>query len=939
MKKLFGFSFILLLFICSSKIMLAQQILDDSNIYIFDNTSDGHTVGGGVGTFMNDPRYKEFPQTVTPPGTANIYGWWHNALASHYNGNSRRASYYGSGNNTGARAHFYCSLAETDHYIVYHHMLSANASTDAYVTFTRFGEGQPADSMRYNMQSNMMYYDIMPDGRLAENTRGSWYPLGIIHLFAADSSLTLEIGLDSVGSNTLRADAIALVRSTQSGPDLEFGNRRFTQVVLDPITQDTLLNYNFNKDRAPVQFPQTTFKWGSYTDKQIMLYNLGSAPLIVNGFQTFTTRYSVVTPSPITIPAGGKYPITIRFSPLGEETTVDTLLIFSNDALEPEAKINLIGTGINYNFVLNASLTGAEPHWNAPPPGAFFDMIGTSWLASTPSPWPFPIPGGNINSVVNTGSDPNISATYRFTLPDTISGNYFLEHAGPVFSPNAAQQVTVDVVTPFYANPNPALGDTQRVLGFNSRLSETARPFVRIGGNTIFQLNGGAQTSVRFRNPLQGGSELLRADLLRVRLVPIAPTISTSLDPARLLNFGSVSIYDSIRQIQFNFQRNFITGSNGETPLRVDSVWLKNGTHYSISNMPNFPLVLPAIDGQYNFLVTFLPDEIKLYNDTIFIKSNDLSDSLVVVRLSGQGVGTGIIVDDGDPSNYIFPPDIIDWTGTPDPQNMDKWYRVSGSGNNNNRLFSYIYFNPTTGLERVEWYPYFPFKPGSSTNEIDTFNVYAQTPINSSISTPRAKYVINHVGPNSPEIIYVNQNGTAYGGDVGASGRVFLGRYQFLRGGQDYHGGGTIFGSIEIHNDTAAVNAFYADSAQNTARVDSFVLRADAIIFQQAGITDIYAEPNLTPNEFSLSQNYPNPFNPTTQIRFSIPVDSRVELKIYDILGREVATLMNDDLRTGYYTIEWNGKNDYGVKVSSGVYIYRIVAGKFVQTKKMMMLK
>jgi len=355
--------------------------------------------------------------------------------------------------------------------------------------------------------------------------------------------------------------------------------------------------------------------------------------------------------------------------------------------------------------------------------------------------------------------------------------------------------------------------------------------------------------------------------------------------------------------------------------------------------MPNFPLVLPAIDGQYNFLVTFLPEEIKLYNDTLFIKSNDLSDSLVVVRLSGQGVGTGIIVDDSDPSNYIFPPDIIDWTGTPDPQNMDKWYRVSGSGNNNNRLFSYIYFNPTTDLEKVEWYPYFPFKPGSTTNEIDTFDVFAQTPINSSISTPRAKYVINHVGVNSPEIKYINQNGTAYGGDVPSSGRVFLGRYPFLRGGQDYHGGGTIFGSVEIHNDTAAVNAFYADYAQNTARVDSFVLRADAIIFDQAGINSIYAEPNLVPEEFSLSQNYPNPFNPTTQIKFSIPVDSRVELKIYDILGREVATLMNDDLRTGYYTIEWNGKNDYGVKVSSGVYIYRIVAGKFVQTKKMMMLK
>ena len=917
--------------------MNAQQILEDGNIVIVDNTSDGHNIGGGPGTFMNDPRYKEFPQTVIAPGTADIYGWWSNTSSAFYGGNSRRASYYGSGDNTGAHAHFYCTLQETDYYIVYHHMNSANASSDAYVTFQRFGEGLPADSFRYNMQNNMINYDIRETG-LVEAIRGSWYPLGIIQLFAADSSLTVDIGLDSLGSNTLRTDALTLVRSTQSGPDLEFGNRRFTQLVLDPATQDTLVNYDFKKDRVPIQFPQTTFKWGMYNEKELMLYNYGSAPLTVSGFQTGTSRFNVTTPTPIIIPVGGKYPISIRFSPLGEETTLDYLTIFSDDALEPEATIPLIGTGINYNFVLNASLDGSEPHWNAPPPGAFFDLIGASWLASTASAWQYPIVGGNNKSVVNTGSDVNISATYRFQIPDTIYGSYFIEHSGPFGSSNAAQQVTVDVVTPFYSNPNPALGDTQRVLGFNSRLSSQITPFVRIGGNTVFQLNGGGETSVRFTNPIQGGGELLRADLLRVRLVPIAPTISTNLDPSRLLNFGSVSIYDSIRQIQFNFQRNFIIGSNGETPLRIDSIWLKYGFQYSINNMPNLPLVLPAIDGQYNLLVTFLPDDISLYSDTLFIKSNDLSDSLIAIRISGQGVGTGMIVDDGDPSNYIFPSDIVDWTGTPDPLNMDKWYRVTGSGNNNNRLFTYIYFNPTTDLEKIEWYPYFPFKPGSSTNEIDSFDVYVQTPVGSSISSPQARYVINHAGPNSPEIKYINQNAIAYGGDVGASGRVFLGRYLFMRGGQDYHGGGTIFGSVELHNDTAAVNAFYADTV-NIARQDSFVLRADAIIFEQAGASDIYAEPNMTPTEYSLSQNYPNPFNPTTQIRFSIPTDGRVDLKIYDILGREVATLINDDIRSGYYTVEWNGKNDYGVKVSSGVYIYRIVSGKFVQTKKMMMLK
>ncbi|MHC1736774.1 MAG: T9SS type A sorting domain-containing protein [Ignavibacteriaceae bacterium] len=921
---------LILLFLFFSPLITAQQILDSSNVIFVDQTSDGNT--GATGTFMNDPRYKEFTQTATTD--PNVLGWWSNISAVYHGGNSRRASRYGSGNNTGAHAKFFCTVWENKNYLVYHHMNSGNSSTRSYVTFHRFGEGLPADSFLYNMRENQVYYDIRKDGSLVEFERGSWYPLGSLELYAADSSLTVTIGLDSTGTNTLRTDAVLLLKSSQTGPDLEFGARKFDVVTTDPGTGDTLVNHSFFRDRAPFQFPQTTFKYNKFTDKSLVLYNLGTLPLTVTGFATGTTRYSVETPTPIVIPVGGKYPIVVRFSPKGEETTLDTLVIFSNDALEPEAKMPLVGTGINYNFILNASLTGAEPHWNVPSPGGLFDLIGTSWANSTATPWTYPIPGGNNNSVVNVGSDPAISATYRFEVPDSLFGSYFIEHAGPAGSSNAAQQVTVDVVTPFYSNPNPALGDTQRVLGFNSRLSVSNRPWVRIGGNLVFQLNGGGQTTVRFTNPSQGGTELLRADLLRVRLVPIAPTVSTSLDPARLLNFGSVSIYDSIRQIQFNFQRNFEIGSNGETPLRIDSIWIKNGTFMTVDNMPSFPLNLPAIDGKYNLLVSFLPDQITAFSDSIWIKSNDPVDSLILVRISGQGVGTGIVVDDTDPTNFIFPADIVDWTGAPDPLMMDKWYRISGSGTNNTRMISYIYFNPPDGLQKIEWYPFFPFRPGTSEPEVDTFDVYVQLSISSSISSPQAKYVINHVGENSPDIKIINQNGLT------GTGRVFLGRYPFLRGGQDYHGsGGTIFGSVELHNDTALVSAFYPPDSINIARRDSFVLRADAVIFEEATLTSIIAEPNMTPETFSLSQNYPNPFNPTTQIKFQLPIDSRVDLRIYDILGREVATLLSDDLKTGYYTTEWNGRNNSGVMVSSGIYIYRIVAGKFVQTKKMMMLK
>jgi len=93
------------------------------------------------------------------------------------------------------------------------------------------------------------------------------------------------------------------------------------------------------------------------------------------------------------------------------------------------------------------------------------------------------------------------------------------------------------------------------------------------------------------------------------------------------------------------------------------------------------------------------------------------------------------------------------------------------------------------------------------------------------------------------------------------------------------------------------------------------------------------------PTEFALSQNYPNPFNPTTSIKYSISQNANVQLIVYNMLGQVVKTLVNNEQEAGYYTIQWNGTNDFGGKVSSGIYIYRIVAGDFTKTIKMNFLK
>jgi hypothetical protein len=91
---------------------------------------------------------------------------------------------------------------------------------------------------------------------------------------------------------------------------------------------------------------------------------------------------------------------------------------------------------------------------------------------------------------------------------------------------------------------------------------------------------------------------------------------------------------------------------------------------------------------------------------------------------------------------------------------------------------------------------------------------------------------------------------------------------------------------------------------------------------------------SIIPTVFSLSQNYPNPFNPLTTIQFGIPEAVKTTLKIYDAIGSEVATIVNEVLEPGYYKYQWNGVN-----CASGVYFYRLQAGSFVSTKKLMLLK
>jgi hypothetical protein len=93
------------------------------------------------------------------------------------------------------------------------------------------------------------------------------------------------------------------------------------------------------------------------------------------------------------------------------------------------------------------------------------------------------------------------------------------------------------------------------------------------------------------------------------------------------------------------------------------------------------------------------------------------------------------------------------------------------------------------------------------------------------------------------------------------------------------------------------------------------------------------------PTKFDLRQNYPNPFNPTTRIEFDVPTKSHVKLTVYNVLGQAVNTLVNEEMAPGNKVVTWDGDSQTGVKVSSGMYFYKIEADGFVSTKKMLLVK
>ncbi len=170
---------------------------------------------------------------------------------------------------------------------------------------------------------------------------------------------------------------------------------------------------------------------------------------------------------------------------------------------------------------------------------------------------------------------------------------------------------------------------------------------------------------------------------------------------------------------------------------------------------------------------------------------------------------------------------------------------------------------------------------------------------------------------------------------VGPSWNAFEYRYAYVHEGEFVHEPSG-YGDFAYRTRYCEMTAPRAFVQPYSAPQDSWLDQEDKSAESELGPAGINGLREIDPvaNTFELSQNYPNPFNPTTLIRFSIPEAGNVSLKVYNVLGQEVMSLINEEMAVGSYEADFNAAN-----FSSGVYFYTLQAGDFTSTKKMMLLK
>jgi len=434
----------------------------------------------------------------------------------------------------------------------------------------------------------------------------------------------------------------------------------------------------------------------------------------------------------------------------------------------------------------------------------------------------------------------------------------------------------------------------------------------------------------------------------------------TKISTPSLIDFGiTENSGRNHKVVVFNFGQGDVTVNDIQT----------NSAEFDIVNLPSLPITLqPDIDTLV-FSFTFSPSSNQSFTDTAYIMSDDPATPIAKIILRGQGGSfnseAGTIYASSNSNLYeINPTSVV--TNLIGSYGMGiTSIRELSVNNETNVLYGLISYGDdyhdivklnTLGGEAIYFnYIYHPSDiSGAAFNNdsllymgsyfsgnIYTINIYYPywyPPVNLIASTglPITGLAFNHLtGELWAAVGSTGNLDKVYKINVSTGDTTYIGKTGLNKSTQDivFDSHGVLYGLIGGGTDTLITIDTLTGTATKLGSLNTSGLFAIAISPEEPNNV-IESPRNIIPIEFNLAQNYPNPFNPSTTIEYAITERTAVKLVLYDILGREVKVLVNEEKNTGYYKLEFNASG-----LSSGIYSYRLQAGSFVVTKKMVLMK
>lgn len=327
--------------------------------------------------------------------------------------------------------------------------------------------------------------------------------------------------------------------------------------------------------------------------------------------------------------------------------------------------------------------------------------------------------------------------------------------------------------------------------------------------------------------------------------------------------------------IEDTLQFNIELGNIGIYDLTVNDVYSISG---NIEPLTSLPTIIPGM-GKVGLPLIFIPDQLGVVEDTIVIISDDPINPIKRIPFTVTVENYFLIIDNDDVENYFE-------TGL--------WSTSVAQAYGLSSRYAYIQSTPNGPTAT------FTFQ----LNKSGTYDIFEILPYTEN-SADNALYKIS-VGVTVIDSFYLNQNEGS--GNWKNIGRFYLSADSSI--------------SIKV-----------IDSGESSSGP---VIRADAfkVLLYAESPSNVVEDHTSNVKDYYLAQNYPNPFNPSTNIQYAISNRQFVNLKVYNVLGKEIATIVNEEKPAGTYEITWHAEN-----LPSGVYFYQLQAGSYAQTEKMLLLK